>query len=132
MSRVEVANVSKRYGLLAALDSVSIAFSDGEFFGLLGPSGSGKTTLLRAIAGFVVPDSGAISFDGERVENVPVHRRSIGMVFQSYALFPHLSVAENIAFGLDVRGIARPEIEKRVEEMLALVRLPGLGNRLPK
>ena len=132
MSRVEVKGVSKRYGTLAALDNVSITFEDGEFFGLLGPSGSGKTTLLRAIAGFIVPDAGAISFDGERVENVAVHRRGIGMVFQSYALFPHLTVAENIAFGLDVRGTARQEIAKRVDEMLKLVRLPGLGARTPK
>jgi spermidine/putrescine ABC transporter ATP-binding subunit len=132
MSRVEVANVSKRYGTLAALDDVSIAFENGEFFGLLGPSGSGKTTLLRAIAGFIIPDSGAISFDGERVESVPVHRRGIGMVFQSYALFPHLTVAENIAFGLDVRKAGRQEIAMRVEQMLALVRLPELGSRMPK
>jgi spermidine/putrescine ABC transporter ATP-binding subunit len=132
MSRVDVAGVSKRYGTLAALDNVSIAFENGKFFGLLGPSGSGKTTLLRAIAGFIVPDSGAISFDGERVENVAVHRRGIGMVFQSYALFPHLTVANNIAFGLDVRGIARQEISRRVDDMLALVRLPGLGSRFPR
>jgi spermidine/putrescine transport system ATP-binding protein len=132
VSRVEVANISKRYGAVAALDDVSIAFENGEFFGLLGPSGSGKTTLLRAIAGFIVPDTGAISFDGERVENVAVHRRGIGMVFQSYALFPHLTVAENIAFGLDVRGMPRQEIGKRVREMLVLVRLPRLGDRMPK
>jgi spermidine/putrescine transport system ATP-binding protein len=132
VSRVEVANVSKLYGALAALDNVSISFKDGEFFGLLGPSGSGKTTLLRAIAGFIIPDSGAISFDGERVENVAVHSRGIGMVFQSYALFPHLTVAENIAFGLDVRGIGRQEIGERVQEMLALVRLPKLGDRMPR
>jgi spermidine/putrescine ABC transporter ATP-binding subunit len=132
VSRVEVANVSKLYGAVAALDNVSISFKDGEFFGLLGPSGSGKTTLLRAIAGFIIPDSGAISFDGERVENVAVHRRGIGMVFQSYALFPHLTVAENIAFGLDVRGIGRQEIGERVQEMLALVRLPKLGDRMPR
>jgi len=132
MSRVEVLGVSKHYGTVAALDNVSIAFENGEFFGLLGPSGSGKTTLLRAIAGFVVLDQGAISFDGERVENVPVHRRAIGMVFQSYALFPHLTVAENIAFGLDVRGAAREDIARRVDEMLTLVRLPGFGSRTPK
>jgi spermidine/putrescine ABC transporter ATP-binding subunit len=129
---VDVSRVTKRYGTLAALDEVSIGFEDGEFFGLLGPSGSGKTTLLRAIAGFIAPDSGSISFDGERVENVAVHRRGIGMVFQSYALFPHLTVAENIAFGLDVRGVARQDAAKRVEEMLRLVRLPGLGTRYPR
>jgi spermidine/putrescine ABC transporter ATP-binding subunit len=132
MSRVDVAAASKAYGALKALDDVSINFADGEFFGLLGPSGSGKTTLLRAIAGFVDLDSGSISFDGERVESVPVHRRGIGMMFQSYALFPHLTVDENIAFGLDVRGTPRAEIEQRVREMLALVRLPGLGGRKPK
>ncbi|HVR65785.1 MAG TPA: ABC transporter ATP-binding protein [Verrucomicrobiae bacterium] len=132
MSRVDVIGASKAYGALKALDNVSINFADGEFFGLLGPSGSGKTTLLRALAGFVDLDSGSISFDGERVESVPVHRRGIGMMFQSYALFPHLTVDENIAFGLDVRGAPKAEIEQRVQEMLALVRLPGLGGRKPK
>ncbi|CAN5331092.1 ABC transporter ATP-binding protein [soil metagenome] len=132
MSRVDVMDVEKRYGTVAALDKVSIAFADGEFFGLLGPSGSGKTTLLRAIAGFVVPDAGSISFDGERVEDVPVHQRRIGMVFQSYALFPHLTVAENVAFGLDVRGTPREEIAKRVTDALAMVRLGALGARKPR
>ncbi len=132
MSRVDVSAASKAYGALKALDDVSVNFIDGEFFGLLGPSGSGKTTLLRAIAGFVDLDAGAISFDGERVESVPVHRRGIGMMFQSYALFPHLTVNENIAFGLDVRGTPKAERDDRVREMLALVRLPGLGGRRPK
>jgi spermidine/putrescine transport system ATP-binding protein len=132
MSRVDVEGATKRYGALKALDDVSVHFTDGEFFGLLGPSGSGKTTLLRAIAGFVDLDAGTIGFDGERVETVPVHRRGIGMMFQSYALFPHLTVNENIAFGLDVRGTPRAEIEQRVQEMLALVRLPGLGERKPR
>jgi spermidine/putrescine transport system ATP-binding protein len=132
MSRVDIEHVSKRYGSFAALDDVSITFNDGEFFGLLGPSGSGKTTLLRSIAGFISPDEGTISFDGEHVEGVPVHRRAIGMVFQSYALFPHLTIAENIGFGLDVRSVAREDIRKRVTEMLALVRLKGLEGRLPK
>jgi len=132
MSRVDIEHVSKRYGSFAALDNISITFNDGEFFGLLGPSGSGKTTLLRAIAGFIMPDEGKIAFDGEQVETVPVHRRAIGMVFQSYALFPHLTIAENIAFGLDVRGVAREDINKRVIEMLSLVRLKGLEGRYPK
>jgi spermidine/putrescine ABC transporter ATP-binding subunit len=132
MSRVDIEHVSKRYGSFAALDDVSIAFNDGEFFGLLGPSGSGKTTLLRSIAGFITPDEGTISFDGEQVESVPVHRRAIGMVFQSYALFPHLTIAENIGFGLDVRSVAREDIRKRVTEMLALVRLKGLDDRYPR
>lgn len=132
MSRVDIQHVTKRYGTFAALDNVTITFNDGEFFGLLGPSGSGKTTLLRSIAGFITPDEGTISFDGEQVETVPVHRRAIGMVFQSYALFPHLTIAENIGFGLDVRGVAREGIRKRVAEKLALVRLSGLEGRYPK
>jgi spermidine/putrescine transport system ATP-binding protein len=132
MSRVDVVNVAKRYDSVAALDNVSISFLDGEFFGLLGPSGSGKTTLLRAIAGFVEPDRGTISFDGERVEGVPVHKRAIGMVFQNYALFPNLTVNGNIAFGLSVRRAPAQEIERRVEEMLALVRLSGFGSRKPR
>ena len=131
MSRVEVEGLEKHYGATAALDGVSIAFEDGEFFGLLGPSGSGKTTLLRAIAGFVIPDAGEIRFDGRRVEDVPVHRRDIGMVFQSYALFPHMTVAENIAFGLDVRSVPKAEIGARVAEMQRLVRLEGLEDRRP-
>jgi spermidine/putrescine ABC transporter ATP-binding subunit len=132
MSRVDVVGVSKRYGGVSALDDVSISFRDGEFFGILGPSGSGKTTLLRAIAGFIEPDRGTISFDGERVESVPVHKRSIGMVFQNYALFPNLTVTGNIAFGLSVRGTPASEIDPRVEEMLVLVRLVGLGARKPR
>ena len=132
MSRVEVQHVTKRYGALKALDDVTVTFNDGEFFGLLGPSGSGKTTLLRAIAGFVIPDEGTISFDGEQVETVPVHKRAIGMVFQAYALFPHLTVAQNIGFGPSVRGIAREDIARRVDKVLSLVRLSGLGGRYPK
>ena len=132
MAVVEVANLTKRYGTLAALDNVSLTFADGEFFGLLGPSGSGKTTLLRSIAGFITPDEGTISFDGERVEDVPVNERGIGMVFQSYALFPHLTVAQNIAFGLDVRHVAKLEVAARVAEMLDFVQLEGLGGRRVK
>jgi spermidine/putrescine ABC transporter ATP-binding subunit len=132
MSRVDIQHVSKRYGAFAALNNVTITFNDGEFFGLLGPSGSGKTTLLRSIAGFIMPDEGSILFDGEQVETVPVHRRAIGMVFQSYALFPHLTIEENIGFGLDVRSTPREDIRKRVGEMLALVRLTGLEARYPR
>jgi spermidine/putrescine ABC transporter ATP-binding subunit len=132
MSRVDVDRVSKRYGEVVALDEITITFADGEFFGLLGPSGSGKTTLLRAIAGFVIPDRGTIAFDGEQVESVPVHRRDIGMVFQNYALFPHLTVADNVGFGLDVRHVARGERERRLADLLALVRLAGFGTRKPR
>jgi len=132
VSAVEVRNAVKRYGALAALDEVTLAVPEGEFFGLLGPSGSGKTTLLRAIAGFVVPDSGEIRIDGQRIEGVPVHKRGIGMVFQNYALFPHLSVFDNVAFGLSVRGVAASEIRSRVAEALRLVRLSGLEERRPR
>ena len=132
MSRVEVDRVSKHYGTVRALDEVSLAFADGEFFGLLGPSGSGKTTLLRAIAGFVEPDSGDIRFDDRPVRDLAVHRREIGMVFQNYALFPHLSVFDNIAFGLSVRHLAAAEIKARVTEILGLVRLAGYEERRPR
>jgi spermidine/putrescine ABC transporter ATP-binding subunit len=132
MSRVDVDRVSKRYGQVVALDQITITFADGEFFGLLGPSGSGKTTLLRAIAGFVIPDQGTIAFDGEQVESVPVHRRDIGMVFQNYALFPHLTVADNIGFGLDVRHTARSDRDRRLADLLSLVRLSGFGTRKPR
>ncbi|HXV23985.1 MAG TPA: ABC transporter ATP-binding protein [Alphaproteobacteria bacterium] len=132
MSAVEVHETVKRYGAVAALDRVTLRVAEGEFFGLLGPSGSGKTTLLRAIAGFVMPESGEIRIDGQRIETVPVHKRGIGMVFQNYALFPHLSVFDNIAFGLQVRGIAKAEITERVAEALRLVRLSGLEERRPR
>ena len=132
MSVVEVDRVEKHYGSVVALGGVSLTFADGEFFGLLGPSGSGKTTLLRAIAGFVAPESGEIRLDGRDIGHTPVHRREIGMVFQNYALFPHMSVYENIAFGLSVRGQKGPSVEKRVSEMLALVRLAGFESRRPR
>jgi spermidine/putrescine ABC transporter ATP-binding subunit len=132
MGRVSAEKVVKRYGAVAALDGVSLTFEDGELFGLLGPSGSGKTTLLRMIAGFIQPDEGAISFDGERVDHIPVNKRAIGMVFQSYALFPHLTVDENIGFGLSVRGVGKAEIGERVAQMLDLVQLEGLGGRKPR
>jgi len=132
MSVVEVARVSKRYDKVAALDDVSLTFGDGEFFGLLGPSGSGKTTLLRSIAGFVEPDTGDIRFDGKAVRDTPVHRRHIGMVFQNYALFPHMTVFDNVAFGLTVRHVTAPDMKARVLAMLELVRLSGLEDRRPR
>jgi ABC-type Fe3+/spermidine/putrescine transport system ATPase subunit len=128
---VEVVDVVKRFGNFAALDGVTITFNEGELFGLLGPSGSGKTTLLRMIAGFFRPDRGTIRIHGEDIAGIPVHRRDIGMVFQNYALFPHLSVYDNIAFGMTVRRLAAREIRRRVDEMLALVRLDGLETRKP-
>ncbi len=132
MSTVAVTDAVKRYDAVAALDGVTMTFRDGEFFGLLGPSGSGKTTLLRAIAGFVTLDRGQVLIDGQDVGGVPVHARNIGMMFQNYALFPHMSVAENVAFGLEVRGRAREEVAQRVKEALAMVRLGGLEQRKPK
>jgi spermidine/putrescine ABC transporter ATP-binding subunit len=132
MSIVTVTDAVKRYEAVAALDGVTMTFRDGEFFGLLGPSGSGKTTLLRAIAGFVTLDRGQVLIDGQDVGGVAVHARNIGMMFQNYALFPHMSVAENVAFGLEVRGRPREEVARSVKEALAMVRLGGLEQRKPK
>ena len=131
MAEVSVRNLSLSYGTAKALEDVSLDFPDGQFFGLLGPSGSGKTTLLRAIAGFVYPDAGTIAIGGENVERVPVEQREIGMMFQSYALFPNMSVADNIGFGLKVRRLADSEIARRTAEALDLVKLEGLGKRKP-
>ena len=132
MSAVEVRGASKFYGETAALDDVTLDFADGSFCSLLGPSGSGKTTLLRAIAGFVELDRGDILIGGVSVENLPVRRRGIGMVFQNYALFPHMSVFDNVAFGLSVRGASSGEIATKVRAMLALVRLEGFDARRPR
>jgi spermidine/putrescine ABC transporter ATP-binding subunit len=129
---VEVAGLTKRYGATTALDRVSLAIHPREFFTLLGPSGCGKTTMLRSVAGFVVPDAGDVWIDGARVNDVPPHRRRVGMVFQHYALFPHRTVAQNVAFGLRMQQVARPEIARRVAEALALVQLPGHGDRYPR
>ncbi|MDQ2633535.1 MAG: ABC transporter ATP-binding protein, partial [Pseudomonadota bacterium] len=131
MAEVRVENVSRSFGPHKALDGVTIAFPDGGFYALLGPSGSGKTTLLRLIAGFDFPDSGHIVIDGKGVERVPVEKRRIGMVFQNYALFPNMSVADNVAFGLSVRGVARAEIAAEVQRALDLVQLGDLGKRRP-
>jgi putrescine transport system ATP-binding protein len=127
--------VSRRFGGVAAVDGLSLDIYAKEFFALLGPSGCGKTTLLRLLAGFERPDAGRILLDGRDIAATPPHRRPVNMMFQSYALFPHLTVAGNIAFGLRQGGIeggmARDAIAARVEEMLALVRLEGLGSRRP-
>ena len=131
MSVVEIDGVTKRFGETPALDGVSLRIEEGEFFALLGPSGSGKTTLLRAIAGFVDPEAGTIRIDGDAMRDIPVHRRDIGMVFQDYALFPHMSVFDNVAFGLSVRHVARAEMAERVRAMLALVQLEGYEERRP-
>jgi spermidine/putrescine ABC transporter ATP-binding subunit len=132
MSTVEAQGVTKRYDNVAALRGVSLTFREGELFGLLGPSGSGKTTLLRCIAGFIDPEEGEIRIDGQPMRDKPVHRRDIGMMFQNYALFPHMTVADNVAFGLSVRRVPGAEIAAKVKEMLALVRLSGLEKRRPR
>src|SRR5688572_7198504 len=132
MSDVVVTNAVKKYDAIVALGGVSIHFKEGELFGLLGPSGSGKTTLLRAIAGFVTLDEGSVLIDGQDISGVPVHLRNIGMMFQNYALFPHMSVADNVAFGLEVRSLPKSEVQERVKAALAMVRLTGLEQRRPK
>jgi len=118
-------------GRIVAVDGVTLDIAAGEFFSLLGPSGCGKTTSLRMIAGFELPDSGRVHVAGKDITDLPVHKRDMGMVFQSYALFPHRTVAENVAFGLRMRDVAKPEIERRVEAALALVALTGLEERKP-
>jgi putrescine transport system ATP-binding protein len=121
--------VSKRFGPIAAVDALTLEIAQGEFFALLGPSGCGKTTLLRMLAGFEPPSEGRILLDGEDINAVPPHRRPVNMMFQNYALFPHLTVEGNIAFGLRQEEVGRAEIAERVGEMLALTRLQGFGGR---
>src|SRR6202035_5317980 len=124
--------VTKNFGDLKALDNVSLAISRGEFMTLLGPSGCGKTTLLKLAAGFLAPDSGTVAIDGKCVNDVPTYKREIGMMFQNYALFPHMSVAENIAYGLKTRHVPRGEIRRRTADALALVKLTGREDRKPR
>lgn len=123
--------VEKRFGGFTAVDGVSLDIKAGEFFALLGPSGCGKTTLLRMLAGFETPDSGQILLHGDDVARMPPHQRPVNMMFQNYALFPHLNVRDNIAFGLRRAGMPRDEIASRVAELLTLVRLEGLEKRRP-
>jgi putrescine transport system ATP-binding protein len=128
---VRFEGVSRRFGDQVAVADVSLDIREGEFFALLGPSGCGKTTLLRLLAGFDVLDTGRVLLDDADLAGIPPHRRAVNMMFQSYALFPHLNVAANIAFGLRMQGLAKADIAVRVEEMLALVKLEGLGRRRP-
>jgi ABC-type Fe3+/spermidine/putrescine transport system ATPase subunit len=131
MALLEIRNVTRRFGDFTAVDDVSLNIEAGEFFTLLGPSGCGKTTLLRLIAGFDMPDGGSIVLDGRDMSGIPPEARNIHTVFQSYALFPHMSVAENIAFPLKMAKVAARDIGPRVEEALEDVRLTGLGARYP-
>ncbi|MGJ4884258.1 MULTISPECIES: ABC transporter ATP-binding protein [unclassified Bradyrhizobium] len=128
---LRIENVVKTFGSFRAVDGVSLDIRAGEFFALLGPSGCGKTTLLRMLAGFETPDEGRILLSGEEIAQVLPHQRPVNMMFQNYALFPHLNVRDNIAFGLKRAGMPRAEIATRVAEMVALVRLEGLEKRKP-
>jgi len=129
---IRLEEVTKTFdGKVVAVDAVTLDIRAGEFFSLLGPSGCGKTTSLRMIAGFERPDSGRVHVGGQDITDVPVHRRDMGMVFQSYALFPHRTVAENVAFGLRMRDVPKPEIARRVASALAQVALTGLEERKP-
>jgi sulfate/thiosulfate transport system ATP-binding protein len=126
-----VENVSKHFGDFHALDNINLEVKDGGLIALLGPSGSGKSTLLRVIAGLETADSGQIYINGQHATNLDVRRRNIGFVFQHYALFKHLTIRQNIGFGLEIRKTPRAEIKRRVEELLDLVQLQGLGDRYP-
>jgi spermidine/putrescine ABC transporter ATP-binding subunit len=132
MIDIEVTNVAKRYGQTVAVSDVSFGVEQGDVLSLLGPSGCGKTTVMRMIAGLTAPTSGSIAIKGQPVIEVPVHRRNVGMLFQNYALFPHLDVTHNIAFGLEMRRLAKAEVLKKAEAALAMVRLEGLGGRYPR
>ena len=128
---VTVENLVKSYGDFRAVDDVSLDIGPGEFMALLGPSGSGKTTLLMMIAGFDQPSSGAVRIDGDDVSYMPPHRRNIGMVFQKYALFPHMSILDNVAFPLRMRGVATAQRRRQATDALAMVSLQGMETRLP-
>ena len=131
MVEVELRGITKKFGDVTAAGDISLTIEDGEFFTLLGPSGCGKTTTMRIIAGLEYPDEGRIIFDGSDVTEFPSFKRNTGMVFQNYALWPHLKVADNIAYGLKVRKVPKEEIKRRVDEALELVKLGGLGGRFP-
>ena len=126
---ISIRSITKRYGSFAALDDVSLEIASGEFVTLLGPSGSGKTTLLMVLAGFIRPDAGALSFGERDVSLTPPHKRDVGMVFQNYALFPHMTVAGNLAYPLKLRRAGKAEIEERVRHALDMVQLQGFGER---
>mgnify|MGYP001254093348 FL=1 len=128
---VEFKNVSRHFGTVKAVDGVDLAIAEGSFFAMLGPSGSGKTTCLRLISGFEKPTGGAIRIFGEDVSNTPPHLRNVNTVFQDYALFPHMNVRDNVAYGLMVKGMGRAQRHAKADEMLALVKLDAYGDRKP-
>ena len=129
---LELINVTKYYGKTLAVKNISFKVNNGEFFTLLGPSGCGKTTILRIIAGILKQDSGKILLNGEDISNIPPYERRFGYVFQNYALFPHMTVFENVAFGLKIRKLSKEEIRERVQEALRMVKLEGYENRYPR
>lgn len=131
MSRVQLIGIEKRYGDTVAVAGFDADIADGEFVTLLGPSGCGKTTLLRMVAGLVEPTAGHILFDDQVVDAVPTHKRNVGLAFQSHALFPHMSVAKNIAFGLQMKKMPKAQIQQRVDEMLDMIEMTGFGDRMP-
>jgi ABC-type Fe3+/spermidine/putrescine transport system ATPase subunit len=131
MSRISLRQVSRHYGTVTALHPTDLDVAEGEFLTLLGPSGCGKTTTLRILAGFVLPSAGRVLFGDDDMTRMPPNRRQVGMVFQDYALFPHLTVAENIAFALRERRVRDAAVAARVAELLALIHLPDAGRRYP-
>ena len=130
-SFISIQEVSKHYGSVAAVDGVDLQVNQGEFFALLGPSGCGKTTLLRMLAGFEIPSHGEIFIDGEQMSIVPPYQRPVNMVFQNYAIFPHLNVSQNIAFGLRKDRLPSDELQIRVNDALSLIKMEGFGERKP-
>lgn len=128
---IEISGLSKRFGDFVAVGDVTLSIGRGEFFALLGPSGCGKTTLLRMLAGLELPSEGSVRIDGQDMSFVPANRRPVNMVFQSYAVFPHMSVLDNVGYGLRIDGVPGDEIRRRAEEALDLVKLSGFGNRRP-
>jgi putative spermidine/putrescine transport system ATP-binding protein/spermidine/putrescine transport system ATP-binding protein len=128
---VRLLGASKRFGQITALEDATLSICRGELMTLLGPSGCGKTTLLNLVAGFLVADGGEIEIDGKRVNNLPTYKREIGMMFQNYALFPHMNIADNVGYGLRMRGVAKPDLKRRVADALSLVKLTGVEDRRP-
>ena len=132
MAILKVNNLSKSFGNVKAIQEISFEATEGKVLSLLGPSGCGKTTTLRCIAGFENPDAGEISLDDRRITHIPPEKRGIGMVFQNYALWPHMTVYGNLAFGLQIRKVPKPEINKRIKKILSMVQLEGYENRYPR
>lgn len=128
---LRITDVRKSYGGERGVDSVSIDVAPGEFFTMLGPSGSGKTTTLNLVAGFLQPDAGSIELDGRELSGVPPHKRGLGMVFQQYALFPHMTIAENVAYPLQVRKMPKMQVRSLVDDALAMVKLTEMASRKP-